>query len=88
MSFERNFYKASAVCPKCGSDASKPKYVPPDYIRVDSAINCHFISVDCSRYFGKPAPKEPDYKSLVILDKVINACKCGYEWDAQKETQE
>lgn len=81
MSFDRNFYKASAECPKCGSGDHKPKYIPPDLWAYNFALNCWSMSLQAARYFEEPEPKPPNYEKLMTPDKVINLCICGYEWE-------
>lgn len=87
--FERNFYKASAVCPKCGSGNPSPKYVPPNDFKAKMLWNQY--SFNMTSYYmcrGKrnllnvePLPPTPEVIAAAIVpDRVDCLCQCGYQW--------
>lgn len=95
--FERNFYKPSAVCPKCGTSRPKPKYVPMDSSNYFFQLECWSRSVS-QNFFGmfgeskvsyedakKAAGPEPDPDKHTVPDKVVNLCICGHTWEEKSE---
>lgn len=73
MNFERNFYKASAICPKCGTNEPKPKYYP------SRILECFFSTLHCISF------SEPKIEDFIIEDKVVNLCICGHEWEERND---
>jgi len=89
MNFERNFYKASAVCPKCGSNDPKPKYIPPNHRTMNLQIDFWILACSVSRHLKEPESVRPNFRKFIIPEKVVNQCRCGYEWEEKiKKTEE
>jgi hypothetical protein len=89
--FERNFYKASAVCPKCGLGDPKPRYVPKNYTQYFQAFDMYWqykATLKVFSGYGKEAIdpnniSEPS-ADLIVPDRVDCLCCCGYQW-SEKE---
>ena len=81
MSFERNFYKASAVCPKCGLGNPEPKYVPRDTTTYFLAYEmyCRCVS-DIVFFSGTKEDFKAPPESLITPDRVDCLCRCGHQW--------
>jgi hypothetical protein len=83
MSFERNFYKASAVCPKCGLGNPEPRYVPVDTREYLMAMDMYFEYKASLTVFDMTIGEgitEPDFKVLTKPDRVDCLCRCGHQW--------
>lgn len=85
MSFKRNFYKASAVCPKCESSNPQPKYIRPDMTWYNFQIDSWIFCRRAARDLELPEPEQPDFNKSIIPDKVVCLCRCSHEWE-EKET--
>lgn len=86
--FERNFYKPSAVCPKCGTGNPKPKYHPPDcrfYFMVMD-MWCRMKS-DYQLYGLGEVPAQRPSMNMVEPDYVACLCICGHEWKEPVDIQ-
>ena len=80
--FQRNFYKPSAVCPKCGSNNPTPKYIPPDSTRYFQAFDAYHRAKSYAYLFAESyisELKEPGI-DLITPDRVDCLCQCGYQW--------
>jgi len=82
MSFERNFYRVSAVCPKCGSNNPVPKYVPTDSTQYFQALNAYHKAKSYAYLFSDSFIQELEEPSidLIVPDRVDCLCQCGYQW--------
>lgn len=58
MNFERNFYKPSAVCPKCGTGDPKPKWLPN--IPFTYGDNDRVVNLCVCGYEWEEKPKKPE----------------------------
>ena len=73
--FKRNYWKEDAVCPKCGSGAPKPRYVPEDRRVYDSLLQSYYHDQIFTRRSGVTPSTD-----LIQPDRVDNLCRCGYQW--------